>query len=469
MPDPIEPPEIDPNSLADQQRQSSDDIDDHAGNQRDEGIAEQSNHPGSTYDTIPTNFEPCIDDIRVAFNFVNELKKASLDSPLEPLDPEIIHRLRVPIEEVITLDNPDHRLSLDIFLGITNASEETYNAIRTAVLRRYPESEILSYFKVKRLVRDLSGVAPIYRDMCINSCVGFTGPFSKLEVCPSCGEMRFHPVKENSKKALKSRKQFCTIPLGPQLQALFRSPEGAQKMGYRKEYTRRVLDELQQFAGVKQSAYTDFFDGTDYLKAVLEGRIKDGDVTLLLSIDGAQLYRYKASDCWIYIWIILDMSPKGQYKKVAVHPGGFIPGPNKPKYMDSFVFPGLFHLAALQKEGLRIWNAETQTVFVSHPFLALSSADGPAMACLTGFVGHHGRVHCRFYCPIIGRHKPGGSHYYPVRFRPDNYNEPGCNHDDVDLTELMQNFTSEEASRRYNQNLVRVIQSPNKSQYEKIV
>ena len=45
------------------------------------------------YDTIPTNFEPCLDDIQIGLNFVNELKKASLDSPIEPLGPDIIHCL----------------------------------------------------------------------------------------------------------------------------------------------------------------------------------------------------------------------------------------------------------------------------------------------------------------------------------------------------------------------------------------
>ena len=33
------------------------------------------------------------------------------------------------------------------------------------------------------------------------------------------------------------------------------------------------------------------------------------DMILMLSIDGAQLYAHKASDCWIYIWIILDHPP----------------------------------------------------------------------------------------------------------------------------------------------------------------
>lgn len=33
------------------------------------------------------------------------------------------------------------------------------------------------------------------------------------------------------------------------------------------------------------------------------------------------------------------------------------------------MFPGLYHLAALMREGLKIWDADRDRVFVSHPFL----------------------------------------------------------------------------------------------------
>jgi hypothetical protein len=50
---------------------------------------------------------------------------------------------------------------------------------------------------------------------------------------------------------------------------------------------------------------------------------------LLFFIDGAQLYAHKASDYWIYIWVILDLRPGLRYKKKFVVPGGIIPGPNR--------------------------------------------------------------------------------------------------------------------------------------------
>ncbi|EGO22210.1 hypothetical protein SERLADRAFT_395033, partial [Serpula lacrymans var. lacrymans S7.9] len=70
----------------------------------------------------------------------------------------------------------------------------------------------------------------------------------------------------------------------------------------------------------------------------------------------------------------------------------------KPKNLNSFLFLGLHHLSAIQKEGLKIWDASTNRFFMSMPFLALITADGPAMAYLNGPVGHNGKHSCRLYC-----------------------------------------------------------------------
>jgi hypothetical protein len=94
------------------------------------------------------------------------------------------------------------------------------------------------------------------------------------------------------------------------------------------------------------------------ISAVNEGKITPNDMVLLLPIDSTQLYKSKHSNCWIYVWVILDHAPDMCYKKKYILPGGFIGGPNNPKHTDSFMFPGLHHLAAIQKEGLQIWDGE---------------------------------------------------------------------------------------------------------------
>lgn len=174
----------------------------------------------------------------------------------------------------------------------------------------------------------------------------------------------------------------------------------------------------------------------DYLMAVERGDIRTDDMVLMFAVDGAQLYADKQSDCWIYIWVILDLPPELRYKKRLILPGGFIPGPHNPKHTVSFLFSGFQHLAALQKEGLKTWDADEDRTFLSKPFLLLGGADGPGSVHFTGLVGHHGAYPCRLYCGIKGRHKPGVPHYYPALQKPHNYNTEGCDHPDIDPADV---------------------------------
>jgi hypothetical protein len=64
------------------------------------------------------------------------------------------------------------------------------------------------------------------------------------------------------------------------------------------------------------------------------------------------------------------------------------------KNMDSFLFATLYHISALQSEGLWIWDASTQShIPQSIPFIFVT-ADGPAMAMVLGMVRHSGKFGC---------------------------------------------------------------------------
>lgn len=179
--------------------------------------------------------------------------------------------------------------------------------------------------------------------------------------------------------------------------------------------------------------YEDLYHGKEYLDAVARGDITEDDVVIFGSIDGAQLYRNKASDCWIGITIIGDVGPTKRYKKARVMPSFFIGGPNKPKHVDSFMYPSVHHLSALQRDNFCVWNAATNRVYRSRPFLLLETADGPGLTYLNGLVGHHGAYGCRLHCGLKGRRKEGGSTYYPVMAKPHNYSVEGSDHDDVNV------------------------------------
>ena len=292
-----------------------------------------------------------------------------------------------------------------------------------------------SLYQVKHKVAEITGVYSITKDMCRNTCLAYTGPFSDLEVCSKCQEPWYDPriLALSDGKRKKPQQQFTTIPLGPQLQALWRSQDGATAMRYHQLETQKILDKLTEDMGTLD-VWQDIYHGHEYLHAVQTGKIQKGDTVLMMSLNGAQLYQSKQSDCWIFIWVVLDLAPDRRYKKRHIIPAGFIPGPNKPKNVDSFLFPGFYHVAALMKEGLNIWDAVNDIVFESKPFVHLGTADGPGMQYLNGLTGHSGAYGCRLYCPVKGRRK--GNHYYPALLKPLSYDVIGSNHADIDPKHL---------------------------------
>ena len=394
-------------------------------------------------------------DIKLAMEFIKALEAASFDDEHSGLDADTLHRLRNPPTSSVDLSDPDLRLGLDLFLASIKSSQDTYILSRDAILRRHPEDNIPSYDQMKRHIAEITGILPIISDMCRNSCIAFTGPLATLDTCSECGEPRLDPI---TKKAFQ---HLYTIPLGPQLQAQWRDIESAQRMHYRRRKTHEIITQLEgNNHDGDPPPLTDFLHSNAYLEAVRCGNINDNDMVLMLSMDGAQLYEHKASDCWIYIWILFDLAPEQRYKKKYVFPGGFIPG--KPKIVDSFLFPGLYHLSALQHEGVQIWDASENTVFTSRPFFALGTADGPGMTYLNGLVGHHGKHGCRLYCPVTGRHKPNGTHYYPALLKPNNYEVEGSDHGDISFANLPSC-----SETTYFENLRSLMSSPNETQYKK--
>ncbi|KZT24807.1 hypothetical protein NEOLEDRAFT_1093646 [Neolentinus lepideus HHB14362 ss-1] len=302
---------------------------------------------------------------------------------------EPLARLRAPIQEELEID-ADLRLSIDMYLAVTTTAKQVYEQIRVANQRRDPNIKMLSYKAVKKAVAELTRIFPIKKDCCIKNCIAYTGEFEDYETCPLCDEARYQPQPPNCKKKKIPRQTFTTVPLGPQLQALWRTHDGAAAMKWHRTQTQKIINELNANDDCLNNTLANFDDvlcGREYIQSVRDGTITETDMVLMLSTDGAQLYKSKISDFWVYIWIVIDHSPDRRYKKKHVLPGSFIPGPNKPKMLDSFLFTGLHHVAALQKEGLPIWDAETRTVFICFLFLLLALADAPGMASINGLVG----------------------------------------------------------------------------------
>ncbi|KAJ3501967.1 hypothetical protein NLJ89_g9101 [Agrocybe chaxingu] len=409
---------------------------------------------------ITPDFVPRTEDLKVALSFQRRIAAVTLDN--SDLAGDQIECLRNPVTEVVTINDNDVLLSVKLFVSTLNASNQVYEDVRRSVMEVHPEDTLLSLASVKKMIANLTGVVPVMHDMCPNTCLAYTGDFADLENCPTCGESRYDPIRlAATQGAVKvPRQHFYTMPLGPQLQALWQTPEGAKNMEYRDQRTQGILEELDENNG-RIPVYEDIYHGQEYLEAVARGDISPNDVVLMFSMDGAQLYDDKDSDCWIYMWVIFNLSPDLRYKKKYILPGGIIPGPNNPKNTDSFLFPGFHHLSALMKEGFRVWNASSNRTFTSHPYLYLGSADGPGSVHFTGFVGHHGAYPCRLYCGIKGWHKEGLPHYYPALLKPNEYDVPGSSHPDVNPASV-----AGCSPRLYATNLKHLLQSCNPTDFK---
>ena len=439
-------------------------LDDHE--QRSTSSAGSNGEAGDSESDSAAAATSRIETIQITQSFVKDILAATLDNG--NLDDDVINRLRNPQEGPMDISDPDLLLSLDLFLAVTNASEETYKSCRDAILRRYPDSNVLSYHSVKKLVAELSGVIAVYDDMCINSCHAFTGPFSNLESCSICGEARYDIPQFTSTGRKIPRQQCATILLGPQLQTLRRSQSGATNMRYLDQKIKEVaemLDNLQTVNGTDM-VYDDILSGSEAQDLAERLNITGHDTIVSSSLDGAQLYQNKKSDTWISIWILHNLSPNQRYQKKHILPGTIIPGPNKPKIIDSYLFRGVHHLSALQREnngaGLRMWDASENAIIQSRIIFSLATADAVGLTELDGRVGHHGTHGCRLGCSMKGRHKPHTGHYFAVHLKPNNYTIQDCNHPDVDIRNL-----STLPPAEYQRNLSKVVLSTDHNDFER--
>ncbi|KAH9079136.1 hypothetical protein EDB83DRAFT_2176273, partial [Lactarius deliciosus] len=126
-----------------------------------------------------------LEDHKYTAEFIRLLRSASLDDPINGLSAEALEHLHSPPQEQPTdlIDN-DSQFAIDLYLG--NPSEATYETNRTAFLRHCPDIPLPSYYRTGRLVSGLTGIELIVHNMCINSCLAYTGPFSELDSCPMC-------------------------------------------------------------------------------------------------------------------------------------------------------------------------------------------------------------------------------------------------------------------------------------------
>ncbi|EJD36916.1 hypothetical protein AURDEDRAFT_173986 [Auricularia subglabra TFB-10046 SS5] len=385
--------------------------------------------------------------VRTAQEFILHLQDATLDD--SGLGPSLVDALLHPPARPLSLqDGPDGidrdlMLSLRLVMDHTLSSKEVYERTRSSIMIAAPHLKVLHYDSALKQLEELSGVYVIEDDLCIDSCVAFTGPYADLLHCPKCGKPRYLPGGK------KPQQRMSTFPIGPQIQAMHRHAHTAQLLDYWDQRTSALLSHL--YGGNRIDLIDDTLCGSDILREMINGKLGPDDTALIVSLDGLQLYRNKQSGCWIWAFILVNLTPGSRYKKKYVLPGGSVPGPNKPAVMESVLFRTLQHISAINRNGgLPIWDAYRASEpyralclaegrdprpaqFLSTLYLMFATADAEAMPIWNGAVKHSGKKGCRLWCGLPGRRMPRGQrggHYYPMLALPTDYNVAGCMHPD---------------------------------------
>lgn len=87
---------------------------------------------------------------------------------------------------------------------------------------------------------------------------------------------------------------------------MYWNPKSACDMWYLYERTQQVLNEYEEKN--KISIINDITASRDYLGSSLAGDISENNVVMMASLNGAQIYEDKDSDCWLYIWVMYHQS-----------------------------------------------------------------------------------------------------------------------------------------------------------------
>ncbi|KAJ3494279.1 hypothetical protein NLJ89_g10843 [Agrocybe chaxingu] len=276
----------------------------------------------------------------------------------------------------------------------------------------------------------LSGFKPEIYHCCPNSCCCYVGPHADLEVCPFCNEGRYRPG------TTKPRKTFTYIPLVPRLKTFALNQKLAKTMQYRHDYHSGFH---QMGLSAQDGITADIFDGSHY-KNLCQQNIKVGqrvvpdkyfsdarDVALGLSTDGFAPFNKRQKTAWPLIIFNYNLPPDLRFHVENIMALGIIPGPRKPKDIDSFLWPFMQELFRLA-QGVQALDILSAAYFLLRAFLIVVFGDIPAVSLVMRMKGHNGISPCRM-CEIKGLRVPGAratTHYVPLdrSLHPDVHGNP---------------------------------------------
>ena len=266
-------------------------------------------------------------------------------------------------------------------------------------ISRLPSYNVQSLYHIKKLVDKLSKLSAVDYHCCIESCVAFTGPRAGLTACPLCKRPRYRSDGKTPQKV------FRYIPLIPRLLTFYLNREVNERMRYRAE----GHPQAKQESGGRK---TDIFDGAHYRGLLKKEVVVDShrlghkyfedprDIALGFGTDGVGPFRRRKATCWPLLIFNYNLPPTERFHDENVICLGEVPGPRKPKDMDSFLYPAAQELLLLAV-GVEAWDVVHKEKFTLRAFLVTVFGDIPALSMLLRVKGHNARSPCRL-CTIKG-------------------------------------------------------------------
>jgi hypothetical protein len=139
------------------------------------------------------------------------------------------------------------------------------------------------------------------------------------------------------------------------------------------------------------------------------------DIALGLSTDGFCPFKKRKATAWPLILFNYNLPPEIRFHKDNRIDLGTIPGPNKPKDYDSYLWP-VFEEFMRMQHGVRAFDVLTNEIFLLRAYLLLVFGDIPAMSMVMRMTGHNGFSPCRM-CKILGVQIPDSNnrvYYVPL-------------------------------------------------------
>jgi hypothetical protein len=240
-------------------------------------------------------------------------------------------------DDVMQIDDDTNILNKEIIEGLKLLHLKTlYNFTESAYdnIMKIFTTNNTSLYKVKKYLKNIIGLIPVFYDMCENSCICYTGSYELCQNCPICDSPRLDAKG-------KAKKVMPYLSIKERLKIQYNDKSRAKELLYRHEYITNKNDE----------DLDEIFDGKIYKELVDKNLFEDKrNVALIASCDGYQIFKQKTDDCWLFLIVNNNLHPSLRVKKENLLVPFLIPGPNQPKDFNTFLRPFIDEMKELESK-----------------------------------------------------------------------------------------------------------------------